>query len=53
MECLQQGGEVKDALNIAEKGALQNNLCARFVNHVQLCSLLHHGILVWFTLFMC
>lgn len=52
MEHLQQGGEVNDAL-IAEKGALQNNLHAELVKHVQLCSLLHHDILVWFTLFMC
>ena len=52
MEHLQQG-EVNDALNIAEKGALQNNLRAKFVKRVQLCSLLHPGVLIWFTLFMC
>lgn len=52
MEHLQQGGEVNDAL-IAEKGALQNNLHAELVKHVQLCSLLRHDILVCFTLFMC
>lgn len=53
MEHLQQGGEVNNALHIGEKGALQNNLHAKFVKQVQLCSLLHHGILVWFTLGMC
>lgn len=53
MEHLQQGGEVNNALHIGEKRALQNNLHAKFVKQVQLCSLLHHGILVWFTLGMC
>lgn len=53
MEHLQQGGEVNDALIIAEKGALQNNLHAKLVKHVQLCSLLLHDILAWFTPFMC
>lgn len=53
MERLQKGAEVNDALKIAEKGALQSNLHEKFVKQVQPCSLFHHGILVWFTLFMC